>query len=210
VYACGSTRGFRLALAGFPMTARQLFCAGLAAVLSAAAAPSGAAKDERGETQLETVVVEADDSFSDFADWKRELEAALDKAPLKERSELTSHDLKQILVLKDDMPKLREAIDRMAAVIAKNPRQAMLSETEKVELVQAYVRTQAILMNVPEELAVRCRLLHEAERRNKRAVCEFDYARAQQFLQHVAPKESVRDRRDVKRRFGTQTGLNRN
>lgn len=173
----------------------------IALLLLGLAVPAAAVPQDRKPTQLETVVVEADDSFSDFAGWKEALDAAIAKAPLKERSELTAHDLEQILVLKDDMPKLREAVDRMAAVIAKNPKQAMLSETEKVELVSAYVKTQAILMNVPDELAVRCRLLHEAERRNKRAVCEFDYARAQQFLQQVAPKQSERDRRDVKRRF---------
>ncbi|HET9484683.1 MAG TPA: hypothetical protein VFO79_12055 [Xanthomonadales bacterium] len=179
-----------------------------AAVLGLATSAAAAVPEERPPAELETVIVEADDSFSDFADWKADLEAAIAKAPLKERAELTAHDKKQILVLKDDMPKLRAAIDQMAAVIGKNPRQGMLSETEKVELVQAYIRTQTILMNVPDELAVRCRLLHENERRNKRAACEFDYARAQQFLQHVAPKQSERDRRDVKRRFGRQTGLN--
>ena len=180
----------------------------LAAVALGVSTAAAAVPDERKTTELETVIVEADDSFSDFAGWKEDLEAAIAKAPLKERSELTAHDLKQILVLQDDMPKLKAAIDQMAAVIAKNPRQGMLSETEKVALVKAYVRTQAILMNVPDELAVRCRLLHEAEHRNKRAVCEFDYARAQQFLQKVAPKQSERDRRDVKRRFGKQAGLN--
>ncbi|HVF34105.1 MAG TPA: hypothetical protein VND91_02155 [Candidatus Saccharimonadia bacterium] len=175
--------------------------AAIVIVLLGFCVPATAVPEERKATELETVIVEADDSFSDFAGWKEALDAAIAKAPLKERSELTAHDLEQILILQEDMPRLREAVDRMAAVIAKNPKQAMLSETEKVELVSAYVRTQAILMNVPDQLAVRCRLLHEAERRNKRAVCDFDYARAQEFLQHVAPKQSQRDRRDVKRRF---------
>jgi hypothetical protein len=176
----------------------------LAASLAGAAA---AIPSEQPSAQLETVIVEADDSFSDFAEWKAELDRALANAKLKERHELSAHDQQQILVLKDDMPKLRAAIDEMAAVIAKNPRQAMLSEVEKVELVRAYVRTQAILMNVPDELTVRCRLLPEPERRNKRAACDLDYARARQFLQHVAPKQSERDRRDVKRRFGSSTGV---
>jgi hypothetical protein len=209
VYACARTRAFFPATTGSTMAFRIAPLPFLAAAVLALAAHPARAADERPTTELETVIVEADDSFADFEGWKRELEAALDKAPLKERGELTSHDMKQILVLKEDMPKLRAAIDTMAGVIGKNPRQAMLSETEKVELVQAYVRTQAILMNVPDQLAVRCRLLHENEHRNKRAACEFDYERAQQFLQHVAPKQSQRDRRDVKRRFGSQAGLSR-
>lgn len=63
-------------------------------------------------------------------------------------------------------------------------------------------------MDVPDELAVQCRLLHEKERRNQRAACDFDYARAQQFLRHVAPKRSEHDRRVVERSFGRQSGLN--
>ena len=177
------------------------------AVAAVLAGDAVAVPAEAPTAQLETVIVEAEGDFSDFAGWKAELDRALASAKLKERHELTAHDEQQILVLKDDMPKLRAAIDEMAAVIAKNPRQSMLSETEKVELVRAYVRTQAILMNVPDELTVRCRLLSEPERRNKRAACDFDYARARQFLQHVAPKQSERDRRDVKRRFGASTGV---
>ena len=176
-------------------------------VAALSAGVASAIPSEQPSRQLETVIVEADDSFSDFEEWKAQLDRALANAKLKERHELTSHDEQQILVLKDDMPKLRAAVDAMATVIAKNPRQAMLSEQEKVELVRAYVRTQAILMNVPDELTVRCRLVPEPERRNKRAACEFDYARAREFLQHVAPKTSERDRRDVKRRFGATTGV---
>ncbi len=165
------------------------------------AMPLAAVPAEQTTTQLETVIVEADEGFGDFAEWRSQIEAAIDKAKLKQRAELTAHDKKQILVLQEDMPKLREALDRMAVVIGQNPRQAMLSEIEKVELVKAYLKTQAILQNVPDELMIRCRLVHENERRNKRAACDLDYARAQQFLQKIAPKQSERDRRDVKRRF---------
>ena len=179
-----------------------------AALLALAAADAAAVPAEKPTTpQLETVIVEADDSFSDFAEWKAQIDAAIAKAKLKERSELTAHDKQQILVLKQDMPKLQTALDEMATIIGANPRQAMLTENEKVELVRAYVRTQAILLNVPDELMVRCRLLHENEHRNKRAACEFDYARAREFLEHVAPRQSERDRRDVKRRFGKRAGV---
>lgn len=179
-----------------------------AALLALAATDAAALPAERPATpQLETVIVEADDSFSDFAEWKAQIDAAIAKAKLKERAELTAHDQQQILVLKEDMPKLKAALDEMATIIGANPRQAMLTENEKVELVRAYVRTQAILMNVPDELTVRCRLLHENEHRNKRAACEFDYARAREFLEHVAPRQSERDRRDVKRRFGKRAGV---
>jgi hypothetical protein len=178
------------------------------ALLALAAAEAAALPAEKPATkQLETVIVEADDSFSDFAEWKAQIDAAIAKAKLKERSELTAHDEKQILVLKDDMPKLKAALDEMASIIGENPREAMLTENEKVELVRAYVRTQAILLNVPDQLMVRCRMLHEEEHRNKRAICEFDYARAREFMEHVAPKQSERDARDVKRRFGSRAGV---
>lgn len=88
-----------------------------AALLALAGTDAAALPAERPATpQLETVIVEADDSFSDFAEWKAQIDAAIAKAKLKERAELTAHDGQQILVLKDDMPKLEAALDEMATM----------------------------------------------------------------------------------------------
>jgi hypothetical protein len=156
--------------------------------------------EERRTFRGETVVVTPDEDFSDFEQWRSALTKALDAAPLKERSELTEHDQRQILVLRDDMPKLRRAIADMGEVIARNPSKAQLSEAEKVKLVRAYVFAQGVLADMPDELTIHCELRPLPGRRNQGAVCEFDYFRAQQFLLRVGgPK--LRHNRDLKKQF---------
>lgn len=179
---------------------------GVAALLASGAAHADTA-DTRSTKQLDEVVITADDSFKEFEAWKKALLAAIDKAPLKERSELTEHDKKQILVVQEDMPFLRKAVEDMSSVIADNPRASMLSEKEKLKLVQAYVRAQAILSNVPDELAIRCRMVTRPGQRNQEAACDLDYARAQQFLIKVGGGDKDKMSSDPKRRFGARAGL---
>jgi hypothetical protein len=167
-----------------------------------AAAPEPALPDEpifRGET----IVVTPDETFEDFTPWRKAIETALAKAPLKQRHELTPHDLEQILILRDDVPKLRQALDDMDDVIRDNPKASMLTDVEKLALMRAYLVTQSILMNVPDELTVACRMRNRPGQRNEELVCEFDYARAEEMMRHVgsAFRTSMHKPVDPKRRF---------
>jgi hypothetical protein len=151
----------------------------------------------------ETIVVTPEDGFDDFEPWRRSIEAAIARAPLKQRSELTAHDREQILVLKDDMPRLKQSLEAMDRVISANRRASMLTDVEKLELARAYLRTQAILQNVPDELMIRCVLRNRPGQRNDDAICEFDYARAQDLLRKVGGSlDAAKFKRvDPKRRF---------
>jgi hypothetical protein len=185
-----------------PVAAAPVATASAAPALESPPAPP-AGPDDADIFRGETIVVTPDPGFGDFAPWRKAIEAALAKAPLKQRSELTQHDLEQILILRDDVPKLRRALDDMARVIDANPKQSMLTGNEKLELMRAYLVTQSILMNVPDELMIACRQRNRPGQRNEELVCEFDYARAEEMMRHVgsAFRTSMHKPNDAKRRF---------
>ena len=182
-----------------PMIATRL--AILAGLLLGASLEASGRPGATDAKTLEPIVVEPPDDFGDFAEWKREVEGAIAKGALKPRDALTARDRRQILVLEQDLPRLRGAIEEMERVISDNPRESMLSEVERLALVRAYLRARSVLSNVPDELVLRCRMMRVAGQRGERAGCDFDYARARQFTEAMSKRPSPRKRRDAKRQF---------
>jgi hypothetical protein len=134
-----------------------------------------------GDRTLERVVVEARAQPSDFADvqkWAREVRDGLARAKLKQRDELTDHDVAQIMVLEGEMDDLKRSLGEIERLVRKHKFRQTLTQGETVRLARNYQKVEAILENIPDAFMPRCRLMRKYAQRNKAAVCEVDYLAA--------------------------------
>ena len=167
----------------------------LVSSLSVAAAETQAPTEEgskEGRT-LEKVVVEERAPPGDFADmqkWAKEVRDGLARAKLKQRDELTEHDIAQIMVLESDMDVLKRNLTQIENLVRKHKFRQTLTQGETLRLARAYSKVEAILENIPDAFMPRCRLMREYAKRNKATVCEVDYLAAARTVDEYRRKRS--------------------
>ena len=111
----------------------------LVSSLSVAAAETQAPTEEgskEGRT-LEKVVVEERAPPGDFADmqkWAKEVRDGLARAKLKQRDELTEHDIAQIMVLESDMDVLKRNLTQIENLVRKHKFRQTLTQGETLRL----------------------------------------------------------------------------
>lgn len=157
-----------------------------AAAADESAAPAGepAAAPVEGTTEgrkLDKVEVTARAQPTDFDDvqkWAKEVRDGLSRAKLKQRDELTEHDMAQIMVLESEMADLKRALGEIEALVRKHKFRQTLTQGETLRLARNYQKVEAILENIPDAFMPRCRLMREYAKRNKATVCEVDYLAA--------------------------------
>jgi len=139
------------------------------------------ADEERGERTMEKVVVEERAPPGDFAEvqkWAKEVRDGLSRAKLKQRDDITEHDMAQIMVLEGEMDDLKRSLGEIESLVRKHKFRQTLTQGETVRLARNYQKVEAILENIPDAFMPRCRLMRKYAQRNKAAVCEVDYLAA--------------------------------
>lgn len=164
--------------------------------LAAAPAPPPPDAANGGERRLDEVVVEARAQPGDFADvqkWAKEVRDGLARAKLKQRDELTEHDMAQIMVLEGEMDELKRNLAQIESLVRKHKFRQTLTQGETVRLARAYSKVEAILENIPDAFMPRCRLMPKYAQRNKAAICQVDYLAAARTVDEYRRKRGGMD-----------------